>query len=141
MAPRRNVPGMKRQRSGASSGPEPIEDLQDLFLTEEGLLRLAAGQLQGRRPPKHVKGALPEKGELPNNRQPARLRKALASKLQMELNARGWTAGELAEYSALSQIDVRALLSGNSSFTADVVKILASTFATSEEFWSTSDTN
>lgn len=126
----------------------PSEDMLDLFLDEENLIRLAMGHLGGRLPPRrmgnasgvHPKTAAERKQQgsqgLANlGAQPARERKVLAAKLQRELQARSWTAQDLAEYANLSVPDCRALLNGSGFFTQEIASKLASCLATSELYW------
>jgi len=116
------------------------EDLRDLFLTEENLIRLAIGHLGGKAPPK-VSGrnrrSMPSAndGVGVHGSQTARTRRGIAAKLQRELRSRSWTASELADVSKLSLAECRSLISGQAVFTPDVAKQLALVFATSDQYW------
>lgn len=120
---------------GGSAGAKPEEnpsDLRDLFLSEEQLIRLAMGQLRGRRPPRvSARSRVADADSL----QSARKRRQLAAQLKRELTARCWTALELSEATRLSVAECRALVAGSGAFTADVARALSRALATSEDLW------
>jgi hypothetical protein len=139
--------GETPERVGATSSGVPSpqesaqdEDLRDLFLTEENLIRLAIGHLGGKAPPKVAgrnRRSRPSIGDGVgvHGSQTARTRRGIAAKLQRELHARSWTASELADVSKLSLAECRSLISGQAVFTPDVAKQLALVFATSDQYW------
>ncbi len=118
-------------RAGASVGESEKEDMRDLFLSEEKLVRLAIGHLQGKRPPQNPT----KKSSGAPLAQSARLRRHLAKKLKRELVGRGWTTLELAENSALSVGECRALEAAALPFTPEVAEKLSQVFATSSDYW------
>lgn len=132
-------------RPGASAGVPPTpqdsaqdEDLRDLFLTEDNLIRLAIGHLGGKLPPRRrSQRRAPDaaSGTGLHGSQTARTRRVLAAKLSRELQARCWTAAELAESAQMSVADCRALLGGQGVFTPEVARRLALALATSEGYW------
>jgi plasmid maintenance system antidote protein VapI len=67
--------------------------------------------------------------------QTSRTRRAIAAKLQRELQSRSWTASELAESAQLTIADCRALLSGQGVFSQEVAFKLAQALATSKDYW------
>lgn len=120
----------------------PKAENHDLFLSEEALIGLAMQHLDGRLPPGFDPYARlrersapsrtygPQAGfELPP---PPPGRRTL---LARELEARGWTPGDLAEHSGLSRSEAAALTKGTTRITREAARILSQVFATSEEFW------
>lgn len=142
----KETPGTSERVGATSTGvPSPEEsaqdeDLRDLFLTKENLIRLAIGHLGGKAPPKMAgrnRRSQPYMGDGVgvHGSQTARTRRGIAAKLQRELRARSWTPAELAEASKLSLAECRSLVSGQGVFTPEVAKQLARVFATSDQYW------
>ncbi len=131
-------------RAGATGAPLSVEDsardedMRDLFLTEENLIRLAMGHLGGKLPPRRRRppnAGDASKGTGQHGSQTARTRRILAAKLSRELQSRCWTASELAVSAHLSVADCRALLSGQGVFTPEIAAKLAQALATSTGYW------
>ena len=132
-----------------SSNASAPADNRDLFLNEDQLVALAMQHLGGRLPPgfdpyallREKTGGAPRTGarggkpmDLPQNIY------ARQTLLARELEARGWTSGDLARAAGFAPSEAAALARGSTRMTRDVAKILAKLFATSEEFWTSGDT-
>lgn len=113
-------------------GEPPPLSIPDLFLDEGMLVALAMRELKGATPDgMQYQGTSPIEGKpngLPTSSQ-------FRTLLARELDARGWTARDLAKTSGLSPSESLALAKGNQKMTQELAKILARVFATSEEFW------
>jgi HTH-type transcriptional regulator/antitoxin HigA len=55
--------------------------------------------------------------------------------IREELEARGWTQGELAEIIGRSQPAVNEMITGKRGITAETALVLSAAFGTSPEFW------
>lgn len=98
-------------------------DLRDLFLDDHLLIELAKRELKGRRPP----ALEPEKILL----QPSQLK----NKLSREIEARGWTARDLAIQAGVTQTEAAALIKGGQRMTPELAERLGRVFATSSDYW------
>lgn len=99
-------------------------DLKDLFLTDELLIELAMRELQGKRPP-------PAK---PQVRLPLSVHKS-KTKLQRELDGRGWTYRDMALSIGVTATEAQALARGGQRMTPEIAAKLARVFATSTDYW------
>lgn len=98
-------------------------DLRDLFLDDNLLIELAKRELKGRRPP-----ALDaEKPSVPTSQ--------IKNKLLREIEARGWTARDLALQAGVSQTEAQALIKGGQRISPELAVRLGQVFATSSDYW------
>lgn len=102
-------------------------DLRDLFLDDHLLIELAKRELRGRRPP----ALEPEKILV----QPSQIK----NKLMREIEARGWTARDLAIQAKISQTEAHALIKGGQRISPDLAIRLGQVFATSSDYWLRAD--
>lgn len=99
-------------------------DLKDLFLNEELLIELAKRELKGKRPPV--------------SRHPAALQgnpTGVQTKLQRELESRGWTYRDLALKVGIPAGEAQAIARGGQRLTRELAEKLARVFATSADYW------
>ena len=101
-------------------------DFKDIFLDENLLIELAMRELRGKRPPEANSG-------------PSALRSLSSSgrrtKLQRELEGRGWTPRDLAEKIGVPAAEANALVRGGQRMTPELARKLGSVFATSADYW------
>lgn len=99
-------------------------DLKDLFLNEELLIELAKRELKGKRPPSSRQH---------NTVQPHTT--AVQTKLQRELESRGWTYRDLALTIGIPAGEAQALARGGQRVTRELAEKFARVFATSADYW------
>ncbi len=99
-------------------------DLKDLFLNDELLIELAMRELQGKRPP-----MVKQHAKLPLNVHKSK------TKLQRELDGRGWTYRDMAMSIGVSAAEAQALARGGQRMSPEIASKLARVFATSTEYW------
>lgn len=99
-------------------------DLKDLFLNDEMLIELAMRELQGKRPP-----APKRQANLPLSSHRGK------TKLQRELDGRGWTYRDMAMSIGVTATEAQALARGGQRMTPEIASKLARVFATSAEYW------
>ena len=128
-------------RKKSEEDPPPVDN-RDLFLNEDQLIELAILHLGGRLPPQfNPYSELREKSENQSRAgrgKPMDLPGHLTARqtlLGRELDARGWTSGDLAKAAGFSASEAAALARGSTRMTSEVAKVLARLFATSEDFW------
>ncbi|MEY2987570.1 MAG: hypothetical protein RJB13_1091 [Pseudomonadota bacterium] len=98
-------------------------DLRDLFLDDNLLIELAKRELKGRRPPVIESERLPVSAI------------QLKNKLMREIEARGWSARDLALQAGLTQTEAHALIKGGQRISPELAVRLGRVFATSSEYW------
>ncbi len=99
-------------------------DLKDLFLSDELLVELAMRELKGKRPPQPKSpDVLPPSAH------------KLKTKLQRELDGRGWTARDLALNIGVPAAEAQALARGGQRMTPEIAAKLGRVFATSPDYW------
>ncbi|MEN9810875.1 MAG: hypothetical protein RLZZ488_2442 [Pseudomonadota bacterium] len=100
------------------------QDLKDLFLSEELLIELAKRELKGKRPP-----SLRQQNSMQPNTS------AVQTKLQRELESRGWTYRDLAMTVGIPAGEAQAIARGGQRVTRELAEKLARVFATSADYW------
>lgn len=99
-------------------------DLKNLFLSDEMLIELAMRELRGKRPP--VQKAQSDAHIMTNR---------IKTKLQRELESRGWTYRDLAENIGVPAAEAQALARGGQRMTRELAQKLGQVFATSSDYW------
>lgn len=99
-------------------------DLKDLFLSDDLLVELAMRELQGKRPPPPKPQSIPLKVGF-----------KIKTKLQRELEGRGWTYRDLALSLGIPAAEAQALARGGQRMTTDIAQKLGRVFATSADYW------
>jgi ribosome-binding protein aMBF1 (putative translation factor) len=115
---------VKTDAAKRDDGMSKTPDLQDLFLNDELLLELAMRELRGKRPP----AAKSTSADSP-------LSHKIKSKLQRELEGRGWTYRDLAMQVGIPAAEAQALARGGQRITPEVATKLGRVFATSTDYW------
>lgn len=119
-------------RAQPETGPDPVSP--DSLLSDEGLIALAMRELKGRRPPRLGEERDPWDTTIPAVT-PQTTTRTPRTLLARELEARGWTARDLAKAAGISPMEANALAKGNARMTRTLAETLARVFATSPEFW------
>ena len=135
---------MGRKKMSEEQAPA---DNSDLFLNEDQLIALAIQHLGGRLPPQsdpyaQLRENTGNTGRTPGRGKPMDLPLNIYARqtlLARELEARGWTSGDLARAAGFAPSEAAALARGSTRMTRDVAKVLAKLFATSEDFWLSGD--
>ncbi|MFZ9520469.1 MAG: helix-turn-helix transcriptional regulator [Silvanigrellaceae bacterium] len=99
-------------------------DHKDFFLNDELLIELAMRELRGKRPP-------PPKSTPVE----ALISQKIKSKLQRELEGRGWTYRDLAMEVGIPAAEAQALARGGQRITPEIATRLGRVFATSADYW------
>lgn len=99
-------------------------DSQDLFLNDELLIELAMRELRGKRPPASKSSPLDASSV-----------HKIKSKLQRELEGRGWTYRDLAMQVGIPSAEAQALARGGQRITPEMATKLGRVFATSADYW------
>lgn len=99
------------------------DDLRDLFLDDNLLIELAKRELKGRLPPAYE----PQEPPVQSTH--------LKNKLMREIEARGWTARDLAQRVGIPQTEANALMRGGQKISSDLAARLGQVFATSADYW------
>jgi ribosome-binding protein aMBF1 (putative translation factor) len=99
-------------------------DGRNLFLDEQMLIELAMRELKGRRPPSSNHSSMPH----PSNR-------GVQTKLERELEGRGWSTRDLALKIGIPAAEAQALARGGQRMNKEIAQKLGQVFATSADYW------